>query len=188
MARVGASKKEKSPRATELSQLKKELKRVAEQLESCEQERDSSNSQLGDALTQQTATGEILRIINTSLTDLQPVFDAMAESAVRLCNGVFGAVYRLEGDIVHLVAHYNFNPEGWAAYRAMYPMPLGRTTNSGRAMLDARVTFTEDTQTDIERSSAARDAAMTVGLRSVLSVPILRDGRSVGAITVGRRE
>src|SRR5262244_3836600 len=70
----------------------------------------------------------------------------------------------------------------------MYPMPLGQTTNSGRAMLDARIAFTEDTQTDIERSSAARDAAMTVGLRSVLSVPILRDGRSVGAITVGRRE
>src|SRR5262249_43614161 len=112
------------------------------------------------------------------------------ESAVQLCNGVVGAVYRLEGDIVHLVAHYNFNPEGWAAYRAMYPMPLSRsrTTNSGRAMLDARVAFTEDTQTDIERSTAARDAAMTIGWRGVLSVPMLRDGRAVGAISVGRNE
>src|SRR4030095_5420618 len=78
--------------------------------------------------------------------------------------------------------------EGWVAYQAMYPMRLSRTTNSGRAMLDARVAFTEDTETDAERSSEARRAAMTAGVRSVVSVPMLQDERPVGAITVARRE
>src|SRR5262249_4717931 len=70
----------------------------------------------------------------------------------------------------------------------MCPMRLSRTTNSNRAMLDARVAFTEDTETDVERSSAARRAAMTAGVRSVASVPMLQDERAVGAISVGRRE
>jgi GAF domain-containing protein len=151
-------------------------------------ELEERNADLSEALRQQTATSEILRIISASPTDLQPVFDAIAHSAARLCGGVFGVVYRLDDDMVHLVAHHNFNPEGWAAYRAMYPMRLSRTTNSGRAMLDARVAFTEDTEADVERSSAARRAAMTVGVRSVVSVPMLQDERPVGAITVARRE
>src|SRR5262249_14017442 len=78
--------------------------------------------------------------------------------------------------------------EGWGAYQEMYPMRLSRTTNSNRAMLDARVAFTEDIETDVERSSAARRAAMTAGVRSVVSVPMLQDELAVGAISVGRRE
>src|SRR3989442_6982297 len=70
----------------------------------------------------------------------------------------------------------------------MHPMPASRSNTSGRAMLDARVAFTEDTETDVERSSAGRRVAMAVGARSVVSVPMLRDGASVGAITVARRE
>jgi signal transduction histidine kinase len=146
------------------------------------------NGDLTEALEQQVATAEILRVISASPTDLQPVFDAIAHSAVRLCSGVFGVVYRLEGVIVHLVAHHNFNPEAWASYQAMHPMPVSRSNTSGRAMLDACVAFTEDTETDVERSSAGRRVALAVGARSVVSVPMLRDGRSVGAITVARRE
>jgi signal transduction histidine kinase len=147
-----------------------------------------AHAQVTEALEQQTATAEILRVISASPTNLQPVFDAIAHSAVRLCSGVFGVVYRLEGDIVHLVAHHNFNPEAWASYQAMHPMPVSRSNTSGRAMLDARVAFTEDTETDVERSSAGRRVAMAVGARSVVSVPMLRDGASVGAITVAGRE
>ena len=66
MARLGASKKKKSPRAAELNQLKKELQRVTEQLE-------SSDRELAQAFGQQTATNNILRVIASSLTDLQPV-------------------------------------------------------------------------------------------------------------------
>ena len=79
MARLGASKKKKSPRATELSQLKKELKRVSEQLESYKRE-------VAEALDQQVVTSEILRVIADSPTDLQPVLDVVAENAARLCD------------------------------------------------------------------------------------------------------
>ena len=60
------------------------------------------------ALEQQTATSEILRVISSSPTDLQPVLDAIAASAVRLCDGLFGAVYQFDGQLIHFVAH-----DGW---------------------------------------------------------------------------
>src|SRR5262249_59958350 len=98
MARLGVSKK-KSSRATELSQLKKELKRVTDKLESCERERS-------EATEQQTATSEILRVIASSPTDLQPVLDAVAQSAARLCESVDAQIWRVEGDMQWKVASY----------------------------------------------------------------------------------
>jgi GAF domain-containing protein len=139
-----------------------------------------------EALEQQTATADILRVISRSPTDLQPVFDAIAESAARLCDGIFGMVYRLDGSTVHMVANYNVSPEGWAAYQALYPRPLNRQTTSGRAMLERRVAITEDVEADTERSAATRDAARRMGLRSAVTVPLLRGDRTIGALTVGR--
>jgi signal transduction histidine kinase len=139
-----------------------------------------------EALEQQTATADILGVISRSPTDLQPVFDAIAESAARLCDGIFGMVYRLDGSTVHMVANYNVSPEGWAAYQALYPRPLNRQTTSGRAMLERRVAITEDVEADTERSAATRDAARRMGLRSAVTVPLLRGDRTIGALTVGR--
>ena len=76
MARLGVSKKKKSPRPTELSQLQKEVQRLTEQIESCKRE-------LAEATNGETATGEILRVIASSTTDLQPVLDVVAENAAR---------------------------------------------------------------------------------------------------------
>jgi GAF domain-containing protein len=143
---------------------------------------------LSESLEQQTATSEILRVIASSPMDIQPVFDAIAESAARLCDGIFGMVYRLDGDMVHMVSHHNVSPQGWAAYQALYPRPLNRQTNSGRAMLDGRVAITEDVEADTERSAATRDAARLVGLRSAVTVPLRRKESTIGALTVGRAE
>jgi two-component system, NtrC family, sensor kinase len=143
---------------------------------------------LAEAAEQQAASAEILKVISSSPSDVQPVFDAIAKSAARLCDGIRSIVYRLDGDIVRMVAHYNARPEGWAAYQALYPRPLNRQTNSGRAMLDGRVAITEDVETDPERSAAARDAARLMGTRSAVTVPLLHEGRTIGALTVARDE
>jgi chromosome segregation ATPase len=88
-----AIKKKENPQATELSQLKEELRRVSEKLESREDE-------LAEALEQQTATSEILRVIASSPTDIQPVLAAVVESAARLCNATDGLIARVDGDVL----------------------------------------------------------------------------------------
>ena len=125
MARLGVSKKKKSPRVTELSQLKKELQRVTEQLESRDRE--------------QTATSEILRLIATLSTDLQPVLDTIAENAARVC-GSYDAVIRLvEGNILQLAAHYGPVVSGFGLEQ-----PLIRGTIAGRAVIDRQTIHIHD--------------------------------------------
>jgi two-component system NtrC family sensor kinase len=104
MARVGTTKKKKSPRANELSELKKELQRVTERLES--RERD-----LTEALEQQTATGEVLRVIASSPTELQPVLDTLLANAVKLSGAKQGHIRQSDGEYLRVVAHYNESPE-----------------------------------------------------------------------------
>src|SRR5262249_11946870 len=68
------------------------------------------NRALTESLDQQTATGEILLVISSSPTDVQPVFDTIVESAVRLCDGLFSALFRYDGELIHQVAQHNFTP------------------------------------------------------------------------------
>ena len=106
MSRPGVSKKKKSPRALNLRQLKKELKRITEQLESRDRELEQRNSELREALEHQTATSEVLGIISRSPTDVQPVLDAIVESAARVC-GIDDVVLRLrEGNAMVPRAHF----------------------------------------------------------------------------------
>ena len=110
MARPGASKTKKSPRATALSQLKKELKRVTEQLESRDRELEQRNAELREALEHQNATAEVLGIISRSPPDVQPVLDAIVESAARVC-GIDRLVLRLrEGNAMVPRAHFGPAP------------------------------------------------------------------------------
>src|SRR4029450_13859623 len=77
--------------------------------------------ELAEALEQRTATAEILRVISSSTTDVQPVFDAIVRSAVRLCEGVFSAVFIFDGRQIDMAAHYNFTPAGLEAMRRQWP-------------------------------------------------------------------
>jgi hypothetical protein len=90
MGRLGAVRQKGNPQATELIQPKEELWRLSDKLESREGE-------LAEALEQQTATSEILRVIASSPSDIQPVLDAVVESAARLCNATDGLIARVDG-------------------------------------------------------------------------------------------
>jgi hypothetical protein len=114
-----------------------------------------AHAQVSEALEQQTATAEILRVISSSPTDVQPVFDTIVSSAVRLCDGLFGALYRFDGELLHLVAHYNYTPEALEAAHRVFPGRPSRGGGPGRAILDRAVahipTSSSIWSTDIQR-------------------------------------
>src|SRR5262249_47086626 len=143
-------------------------------------------TRLAEALEQQTATGEILRVINRSRTEVQPVFDTIAESAMRLCGAQFGAVLRFDGELIHLAALANVGAEGADALRRAHPRPPSRRTAAARAILTRAIVHIPDVEDDPEYGLT--DEARTAGFRSVLTVPMLRDGQAIGAITVLKGE
>jgi GAF domain-containing protein/anti-sigma regulatory factor (Ser/Thr protein kinase) len=143
------------------------------------------NNELTVALEQQTATSEILRVISSTPTDVQPVFDTIARSAMRLCDAAFSVVSRYDGELVHLAAEIHITAEGGEALRQQYPMRPGRSGLNGRVVLEGRVVNIPDVEADAEYSQSLREA---LRLRSALGVPILRDGRVIGAVAVGRME
>ncbi len=141
--------------------------------------------ELAEAFEQQAATSEILRVISSSPTDVQPVFQSIAESSVRLSGALFGSVYRFDGELIHMVAHHNYPPAALEFSQRSFPTPPSRQAFTARAILERAVVHVPDVSQDTERLEA-RDLAQVVGFRSVLSVPMLREGNPVGAITVWR--
>jgi two-component system, NtrC family, sensor kinase len=176
MPRLGVTNKKKSPRATELSRLKKKLQRVTEQLE-------SRNRELAEATEQQTTTSEILRVIASSPTDLQSVFDAIVKNAARLCGGLGASVVRYNGELVDLVAQYNISAEVREFMQRRFPKPPTREFAIERAVLDGAVVHIPDTYEDTE---FRRDVADGTQTRALLTVPLLHNGRPIGAVGVGR--
>ena len=140
---------------------------------------------LEEALEHQTATSEVLSAISRSPTEVQPVFDAIARSATELCDATSGGVDRFDGEFIHLAAHCNWTPEALAAMRQIYPATPGRGFASARAILTRSVVHIPDISLDPEYTATA---VVGVGFRSVLAVPMLRDGEPIGAIALVRLE
>jgi len=137
-----------------------------------------------EALERQTATGEILSVISRSQTDVQPVFDTIAKNALRLCDGMFSAVGRFDGTIIQLAAYHNVELEDAEEIRKAWPMTLESKTVTARAVRERAVVQIPDI--GAEAQYGLGDLAKSMNYRSVLCVPMLRDGTPVGAITIAR--
>jgi GAF domain-containing protein len=142
------------------------------------------NRELTETLEQQTATGEILRVISSSPTDVQPVFDTIARSAAQLCEAEFCFVFRFDGALLHLVAHHGLTPEGIEALNRAWPLAPGRGTVAGRAVLARGVAQIPDVHADPDYLMGAVAVAAT--FRSTVAVPMMREGLPIGVITVLR--
>jgi GAF domain-containing protein/anti-sigma regulatory factor (Ser/Thr protein kinase) len=157
-----------------------------EQVRSKTAELESSNSELREALEQQTATSEILRVISSSPTDLQPVMDTIAESAARLCGSDDAQIYRVETDLMRKVASYGVIPTARAVGDTR---PVARGTVTGRAILDRQIIHIQDMMAERDEDyPEARRIDERMGIRTSLAVPLLREGLAVGAILIRRTE
>src|SRR5262249_45982881 len=141
---------------------------------------------LSESLERQTATSEVLRVISSSPTDVLPVFDTIAERAVRLCGGQFSFVVRFDGDLLHLAGCHGLSAEGLEAFRRALPRPAGEDTAVGRAILPRASAQIPDVQAD--PAYGTLDLAQTVTYRSIVAVPLLLDGNPIGAIAVARAD
>ena len=143
-------------------------------------------SELRQSLEQQTATAEVLRVISSSPTNVQPVFDSIAESAVKLCGGEFSFVVRFDGKLMHFASSFGLNADGLDAFRNMMPMPASEEAASGRAILHRSVVEIPDIATDDAYGAPAQNLARAATYRSIVGVPLLHEGNPIGAIAVAR--
>ncbi|HET7526275.1 MAG TPA: GAF domain-containing protein, partial [Burkholderiaceae bacterium] len=139
-----------------------------------------------EALERQTATSEVLRVISGSITDTQPVFDIIAERAVRLTGGEFGQVFRFNGEWVHIISTFGMSTEGTAAIRKAFPMRPSEGAVTSRAVRDGVVVNVPDVLAEPGIDPAIVRTSQQAGFRAVVSVPMIRDGQVIGAISVNR--
>jgi len=150
------------------------------------QELEARNRDLTEALEQQTATSEVLEVISGAQTDVQPVFDMIADSAVRLCHGQFCAVTRFDGELLHLAGSSGLTGTELQVYRDTYPRPPGKGSAMSRALQSGSIAHIPDVEAEPGYDQSVLKSAQTAKLRSVISVPMLHDDRPIGTITVAR--
>jgi len=122
-------------------------------------------------------------VISSSPTDVQPVFDVIIRNAVQLCGGLFGCLFRFDGERLHLVAHHNFTPEAQSLYERTYPVQAAQDQLLGPIVLEQRVMNIADVLEGVRNPLGQK----LFEFRSGLGVPMVRDGIVIGAIAVSRK-
>ncbi|MGE0116677.1 MAG: GAF domain-containing protein [Dongiaceae bacterium] len=149
------------------------------------EEVQARNREVTQALEQQKATSEILRVISTSPTDVRPVFETIVRNAVALCGSLFANVFRFDGELLHFGASHNVDPTYIDLLRAKYPMRPDASQVSGRVLLTRSVVRLEDALADPDYD---RRFPTAMGWRRIMGVPMLRQGEPLGVIVVAWAE
>src|SRR5215469_14156583 len=171
-------RKAKRRRSAPLTGLRSASDALREQL-------DQSRRELKEALEHQAATSEVLDLISRTSTNVQPVFDAIIDSAVRLCDAVFGVVWRYDGELLDYAASHNFTPNVLDQIFKTYPKRPDRSIAAGRAILDGRIAHVPDMLADPEYG---HELALAGNWRATVAVPMLHEGKVVGAVSIGKAE
>ncbi|MBR0727235.1 signal transduction histidine kinase [Bradyrhizobium japonicum] len=141
-----------------------------------------------EALERQTATADILKVIAASPADVTPVFQAISDSAKALVGGHSSTVTRVINGMLHLAAFTTDNEAGNAELRSSFPAPLAASGIHSRVATSGEYAFRSDMQNEPDLTEAMRELARTRGYRSILVIPMLRDGIAIGTIGVTRPE
>src|SRR5262249_10401605 len=149
---------------------------------------DARDRALRQARDQQAATAEILATMAGSPPDLQRVLDTIARNAAGVCDGRFASVFRLDGPLIQLTAQHGYSPAGVEAIRRRFPIGVDDDGPTARAIREAAVGHYPSVQTDPRIPPGTREVTHAQGIRSLVIVPMLRDGRAFGTINVSRSE
>jgi GAF domain-containing protein/two-component sensor histidine kinase len=135
---------------------------------------------LTESLEYQTATSELLEVISRSGADIQPVFDALAASSVRLCGADHSIIFRFDGELLRLVTAYNTTAD-FRKWVEQHPIAPGRHSGAARSALERRTIHIADVHADAEYSYGARDVE---AIRTILAVPILKGEELLGVFMI----
>jgi transcriptional regulator with GAF, ATPase, and Fis domain len=158
---------------------------LEQELKACRREIADARERLVEAMKQQTATSEVLRIISNSSSDIQSVLGAVAENAARLCDAKNARIWRLENNFLRLVASYG---ESSATIRGREGLPVDRDTVTGRAAYDRRTIHVHDLAAEDSEYPVGSRHVKDEGWRTTLATPLLREGTPIGIILVRRME
>ena len=139
--------------------------------------------ELSESLEQQTAISGILRVISNSPDDVQPVLNSVAEHAARICEAQYTEIFIVDGDVLRIVAGF-----GEVGRPVDEPFPLDRSTIAGRTVVDMEPIHVPDVQHAGNGFALGRAYGQKFGHRTILGVPLIREGRALGAITIRRTE
>jgi PAS domain-containing protein len=158
---------------------------LEQELKACRREIAHARKRLVEAMKQQTATSEMLRTGSNAPSDLQSVLDAVAENAARLCDASNARIWRLEDNLLRLVASYG---EGSATIHGHQGFPADRDTVTGRAACDRRTIHVHDLAAESSEYPVGSTHVKDEGWRTTLATPLLREGTPIGIILVRRME